>query len=48
MLRKMLFESTIKNNSASYGGGLADCDGTIEKCIITGNSATNNGGGGRC
>lgn len=35
----------IQNNTADHGGGLADCDGTIEQCIIEHNSAINNGGG---
>ncbi len=35
----------IQNNKASSGGGIADCLGNIEKCIISGNSAISNGGG---
>jgi len=40
-----IFNCIIRNNSAAYGGGLAECIGNIEKCIIFNNSATMNGGG---
>ncbi|MBL7215353.1 MAG: right-handed parallel beta-helix repeat-containing protein [Phycisphaerae bacterium] len=35
----------IRNNTAAYGGGVDQCHGKIEKCIIANNSASVNGGG---
>ncbi len=35
----------IQNNTATYGGGIADCLGKIEKCVISSNSGISNGGG---
>ena len=35
----------VTGNTAEYGGGIANCDGTIQNCTISNNTATNNGGG---
>ena len=40
-----IYHCTIENNSAAYGGGIDQCHGRIEKCIIRNNSASVNGGG---
>ncbi|MBN2377004.1 MAG: hypothetical protein JXD22_11415 [Sedimentisphaerales bacterium] len=40
-----IFNCTIQDNSAAYGGGIDQCHGRIEQCIIANNSASANGGG---
>jgi len=36
---------TITGNVAQYGGGLGSCDGLVERCAITANTASQYGGG---
>jgi hypothetical protein len=35
----------VENNTADTGGGIADCDGIIDGCVIRSNTAAANGGG---